>query len=98
MFTNCTTRFFIAWNEVDWSAIIVPDKRPTSCCGKKPFGTPSQARPCPRREPLPPGHPGPARRGTVERCAVSIHTTERLGEGSQPMGPPCATQASLLAD
>ena len=65
--------------------------RPGDCAA------PSQARPCPRREPLPPGHPGPARRGTVERCAVSIHTTERLGEGSQPMGPPGATQASLLA-
>jgi hypothetical protein len=28
----------IAWNEMPWSAWIEPIMRPTSCCGKKPFG------------------------------------------------------------
>jgi hypothetical protein len=29
----------IAWNEMSWSAMMLPFKRPVSCCGKKPFGT-----------------------------------------------------------
>jgi hypothetical protein len=39
MSLNCASLTCIAWNEVSWSAWIVPVRRPASCCGKNPFGT-----------------------------------------------------------
>jgi hypothetical protein len=37
--TKLATFTRIAWKEMLWSAWIIPDSRPTSCCGKKPLGT-----------------------------------------------------------
>jgi len=37
-------RAFIAAKEVDWSACMVPIKRPVSCSGKNPFGTTANSR------------------------------------------------------
>ena len=39
IFTICSRIASIAWNEVSWSARIVPCMRPLSCCGKNPLGT-----------------------------------------------------------
>ena len=38
MLTNCVSFCCISWNEMLWSAWMMPISRPVSCCGKKPFG------------------------------------------------------------
>ncbi len=39
IFTNCCSRVWVIWNELDWSACSPPIIWPVSSSGKKPLGT-----------------------------------------------------------